>query len=66
MLGEYWGGGFFVIVGLVLMIWAVVHIAQSSAAPMGKAIWIVAVCFLPYIGFVIWLLFGPRAPKRAS
>lgn len=66
MLGEYWRGGFVVLIYLILTIWSVIHIIQSNAAPMAKAIWIVAVCFLPYLGFVIWFLFGPRAVKRAS
>lgn len=66
MLGEYWRGGFVVLIYLILTVWSVIHIFQSNAAPLSKAIWIVAVCFLPYLGFVIWLLFGPRAVKRAS
>lgn len=63
MLGEYWGGGFFFLVGLVLAIWSLIHIVQSEKTPLTKALWCVVVLFLPYLGFVLWLLFGPRAKK---
>jgi Phospholipase_D-nuclease N-terminal len=65
MLGEYWRGGFFFIVGLVLAIWSVIHIVQSERTPLAKSLWCVLVLFLPYVGFVLWLLFGPRAKKTA-
>ena len=65
MFGEDWAPvpsiGF--IIALVLALWAVFHIAQSKEGPLGKAIWIVVVLFLPLIGFLAWLIFGP---KKAS
>lgn len=65
MLGEYMGpGGLFFVIGLVLAIWAVINIAQSGAGSLTKAIWIVVVLFIPYLGFFAWLFFGPRAPKK--
>ena len=44
----------------VIIIWAIVKIANSSATPLAKAIWIVAVLVLQPIGFIVWLLFGPK------
>jgi hypothetical protein len=49
---------------LVLALWAVFHIAQSGRTPLGKAVWCVVVLFIPYLGFLAWLFFGPRSGKR--
>lgn len=65
MLGEHWGGvGFFFVVGWILAIWAIIHIAQSNSSPLPKALWIAAVLFLPLLGFIAWLIFGPRSAKK--
>ena len=55
---EY--SGILGIIVLVLDIYAIVKIAQSSAEPLWKAIWIVLVIVLPVIGLIIWFLFGPK------
>ena len=55
---EY--SGILGIIILVLDIYAIVKIAQSSAEPLWKAIWIVLVIVLPVIGLIIWFLFGPK------
>lgn len=45
--------------------WAVFHIVQNErAGPLGKAIWCVCVLWIPYLGFLAWLFFGPRAERR--
>ncbi|MBL8551898.1 MAG: PLDc_N domain-containing protein [Hyphomonadaceae bacterium] len=65
MFGQDWPP--FVTIGfliaLVLALWSVFNVAQSSATPMSKAIWIVVVLFLPYLGFLAWLFFGPRTAR---
>lgn len=62
MFGEQWTSvpsiGF--IIALVLALWAVFNIAPSKATPFSKAVWIVVVLFLPLLGFLAWLFFGPR------
>ena len=55
--------GFFGIIWLLLVVWAGFHIVQSSTSPFGKAIWVIVVLFIPVLGWLIWLLFGPRAAK---
>ncbi len=45
---------------LILVIWALVHVFGSDNSPFSKAIWAVLLIVLPFIGFIIWLLFGPR------
>jgi hypothetical protein len=44
-------------------IWALVHVAQSNASPGGKAIWIALILLLPVLGFILWLLLGPRSVR---
>lgn len=53
-------GGFIV---LVFDIWAIVSIFGSAASSGRKVLWIVAVIVLPILGFILWLIFGPRAAK---
>lgn len=46
---------------LVLVIWAILNIAQARETTLAKALWIALVIVLPLIGFLIWLFLGPRA-----
>ncbi|MCF3595664.1 PLD nuclease N-terminal domain-containing protein [Rhodobacteraceae bacterium LMO-12] len=48
---------------LVLDIWAIVSIVGSSASTGSKVLWSLLVILLPVVGFVLWLIFGPRATK---
>lgn len=50
-----------VIALLVLDIWAIIHIAQSAAEPIKKALWIVGVLIFPLFGFLAWFFLGPRS-----
>ena len=59
MLGHGYGGFLWLVV-VVLDIYAIIKIAQSSAEPIWKAIWIVVVIALPVIGLILWWLFGPK------
>ncbi len=55
-------GGLFL---LVLDIWAIVSIVNSGASTGGKVIWVLAVLLLPLLGFLAWLVAGPRGTVRA-
>lgn len=44
---------------LVLDVFAILKIAQSSSTTGAKALWIVIVLVLPVLGLIIWFLFGP-------
>jgi hypothetical protein len=46
---------------LVLDIYAIIKIAQSSADPLKKAVWIVVIMLLPFLGLLLWWLFGPKS-----
>lgn len=49
---------------LVLDVWAIVSIVGSSAGTGAKVLWCLLVLILPLLGFVIWLIFGPRARRQ--
>ncbi|EAQ03658.1 hypothetical protein OB2597_10461 [Pseudooceanicola batsensis HTCC2597] len=45
---------------LALDIWAIVSIIGSSASTGKKVLWVLLVLILPILGFIIWLIAGPR------
>ena len=53
-------GGFIL---LALDIWALISVIGSSETTGKKVIWILVILFLPLIGFLAWLIFGPRASR---
>jgi len=55
---EYAGLGGLII--LALNIWAIISIFGSGASTGSKVIWTLLVLVLPVIGFIIWLVAGPR------
>ena len=58
--------GFGGLIVLILDLWALVSIIGSTASTSRKVIWALLVVLLPVLGFILWLLFGPRAePRRA-
>ncbi len=56
---EYAGIGGFIV--LALNIWAIVSIIGSGASTGAKVGWTLLVLVLPIVGFIIWLIAGPRA-----
>ncbi|MEZ7198109.1 PLDc N-terminal domain-containing protein [Pseudodesulfovibrio karagichevae] len=53
-------GGLLGLLVLVLDVYALVKIFQSSAGTGGKVLWIVLVLLFPVLGFLFWLLMGPK------
>ena len=53
-------GGFFGLLLLVLDVYAIVKTVQSNAGTGAKVLWIVLILVLPLLGFLIWLIFGPK------
>lgn len=45
---------------LILNIWAIIKVIQSGAPGLHKVLWILLILVLPVIGFIIWLLAGPK------
>lgn len=56
---ELSGLGGLIILGLD--IWAIVSIIGSGASTGSKVLWTLLVLILPLIGFIIWLIAGPRS-----
>lgn len=50
-------GGLFI---LVLDIYAIYSVLTSGASTVAKIIWTVIILALPIIGFIAWLLLGPK------
>lgn len=59
---EYAGIGGLIV--LALNIWAIISIFSSGVSTGAKVLWILLVLVLPIIGFVIWLVIGPRGTAR--
>jgi hypothetical protein len=53
-------GGLFGFVILVLNVWAIVKTVQSTAGTGAKVLWIVMILLLPILGFLLWLMLGPK------
>jgi hypothetical protein len=54
------------LIGIIILIadiYAIVKIAQSSATPLAKALWIVGVLIFPVVGLIVWFLAGPGGRK---
>jgi hypothetical protein len=52
------------IIGLLVLIadiWAIVSTFQSRASTGKKVVWIAIVLLLPVIGFILWLVAGPKS-----
>lgn len=54
-------GGLFGLILFILVIWAIVSTIQSRAGTEKKVLWIVVILLLPLLGFILWLLLGPKA-----
>ena len=48
---------------LALDIWALISVIGSNASTGKKVIWVLVILLLPLLGFILWLLFGPRAAR---
>ncbi len=55
--------GFWGLLVLIADVWAIVSIFSSTATTGRKVLWTVLVILLPVVGFIIWLLLGPKKPK---
>lgn len=58
---EY--NGILGIIVLILDIWAIISIISSNNSVASKVLWTLLVIILPIIGFIIWLIAGPRGNK---
>jgi hypothetical protein len=52
--------GIFGLLVLIADIYAIYQIITSGASTGAKVLWTLLVLILPVVGFIIWLLAGPR------
>lgn len=48
---------------VILDLWAIISVIGSSASTGKKVLWCLAILILPVLGFIAWLIFGPRRAK---
>ena len=53
-------GGLLGLVILVLDVWGIIKVIQSSAGTGTKVLWVVLIMVLPVIGLLLWMLAGPK------
>ena len=58
---EYAGIGGLIV--LALDIWAIVSVIGSRANTGAKVLWVLLILVLPILGFIIWLIAGPRSSR---
>jgi hypothetical protein len=66
--GKHMGfevSGIFGLILLVADIWAIVSTFQSTATTGKKVFWIVLILLLPLIGFIVWLIAGPKSGRTS-
>ncbi|MEL7253973.1 MAG: PLD nuclease N-terminal domain-containing protein [Pseudomonadota bacterium] len=54
---EYGIGGLIV---LILNVYAIYQVITSGATTAAKVVWTLAILILPILGFIAWLIAGPR------
>ena len=58
-------GGFFGLLVLIADVWAIINVVGSRSSTGAKVLWTVLILLLPLVGFLIWLVAGPRSAKHA-
>ncbi|HSO41989.1 MAG: PLDc N-terminal domain-containing protein [Rhodospirillales bacterium] len=58
--------GVFGLIVLALDVWAIIHIVQSGTSTGKKVLWVVLILLLPLVGFLIWLVVGPRKVEASA
>lgn len=53
-------GGILGLIWLIIVIWAIIKVAQSRAGGVQKVLWILILLFLPLLGLILWFLLGPK------
>lgn len=51
------------LIWLIVVIWAVIQVAQSSANGTTKMLWIIVLLLLPVLGLILWFFLGPKSSR---
>ena len=52
--------GLFGLIVLIADLYAIYQVLTSNASMTGKIVWTLAILILPILGFIVWLVAGPR------
>ena len=58
--------GFFGLIVLVADVYALYNIITSGISTLAKVVWCLVVLIMPILGFVAWLLAGPRGSNART
>ena len=53
--------GLFGLLVLILDVYAIFNILTSAASTGAKVVWTLVILLLPVLGFILWLIFGPKS-----
>ena len=53
-------GGILGLILLICVVYAIVKTTQSKESTGTKVLWIVVLLLLPFVGFILWFLYGPK------
>ncbi|QIE45955.1 PLDc_N domain-containing protein [Pseudohalocynthiibacter aestuariivivens] len=52
--------GLFGLLILIADLYAIYQVLTSGTSTDGKVVWTLAILILPILGFIVWLIAGPR------
>lgn len=58
--------GVFGLLILILDLYAIYQTLTSTASTAAKVIWTLLILFLPVLGFIAWLVAGPRGGRVSA
>ena len=53
-------GGILGFILLICIVYAIIKTVQSRASTGTKVLWVVVLLLLPFLGFILWFIFGPK------
>ncbi len=54
-------GGILGLIWLIIVIWAIIQVANRAAGGGAKILWILILLLFPVLGLLIWFLLGPKS-----
>jgi hypothetical protein len=53
----------FGLIAIVCALYAIFQVITSSETTVNKTVWTILILILPVVGFIIWIIAGPRGRK---
>lgn len=58
--------GIFGLLILILDVYAIIKVLGSGASTGAKILWVLGILVFPVVGFIVWLIAGPRSASRLA